>query len=417
MSGTLFGRARLSDVIRNSAKSIQSEIDIWERNKVLAASESDLVNYLVDKYSLDAPTLLPRDQWESSAEETKVDVSHDFSRAPLPVGRRMLIPGHQVSVRVPFEGDADLFDFLPSTHNSNPPRAEVSKPDSVLTFTVTVPHDDADAKRVHQEIDREVINTESYLNSVRQDCDAWNARLPDVAADYLNARKRRLLQQADLLSELGIPLRRRDGGNGVFSVPVARRTRPTLRTPATPTAAFQPEPTIAQEDYHFILKLIDRLAISIEQNPATFVRLPEEHIRDHILVSLNGHFEGGATGETFNANGKTDILIREEGANVFIGECKFWSGPKALHRAIDQLLGYATWRDTKTALVLFSRNRNFARVLQTIDKCVPEHPEHKRTLHRVSETQFRYVFGQKDDTSREVHLAILAFHIPSTQAA
>ena len=43
--------------------------------------------------------------------------------------------------------------------------------------------------------------------------------------------------------------------------------------------------------------------------------------------------EGQATGETFNAAGKTDILLRIDGKNVFIGECKFWKGPKAFRNS------------------------------------------------------------------------------------
>ena len=417
MSDTLFIRARLADLIRDYPRTIQDEVEDWERNKVLAASESDLVDYLEDKYFLDAPMLLPRDHWESVADETQVDVSHDPMRVPFRDGRRILIPGHRVSVRVPFDGDADLFDFQPSTYNYNPPRATVSKQDSVLTFTVTVPQDTADGDTIRNEIDREVANTDSYLDSVRQDCTAWNDRLPNVAADCLNVRKSRLLQQGNLLRELGIPLRRRDDAERTFSVPVARRARPTARVPATPRVAFQAEPTIAEDDYDFILELISRLAVSIERNPVTFARLPEEHIRDHILVSLNSHFEGGATGETFNANGKTDILIREKGANAFIGECKFWSGPTALKRGIDQLLSYATWRDTKTALILFSRNRDFAGVLHSIAEHVPAHPNCKRETRRVRKTEFRYQFGQPSDPNRDVHLAVLAFNVPAPNGA
>lgn len=413
MNDTLFSRANLRDLIRNYPRSIQGEVDGWQRNKVLAASESDLVDYLVAKYVLDAPTLLPRSHWESVADEASIDVSHDPLRGGFLDGRRILIPGHRISVRVPFSGDPDLFEYRPSTYTYSPPRATVSKRDSAVTFTITVPHDTADGENIRTELDRQVANTESYLAWIRGDCAAWNAELPKVAANCLAARKNRLLQQADLLGQLGIPLKRRDDADGAFSVPVARRTRPNARIPATPSEPFQAEPTIVEEDYDFILELISRLAVSIERNPVTFARLPEEHIRDHILVSLNSHFEGGATGETFNASGKTDILIREKGANAFIGECKFWSGPKALHSAIDQLLGYATWRDTKTALILFSRNRDFAAVLQSIAKHVPAHPNCKRETRRVGETEFRYLFGRKNDPSRDVYLAVLAFDIPS----
>jgi hypothetical protein len=72
----------------------------------------------------------------------------------------------------------------------------------------------------------------------------------------------------------------------------------------------------------------------------------------------NGVFKGQATGETFNFQGKTDILIRVEGKNVFIAECKFWKGEKALLATLDQLLSYLSWRDTKAA----DRSRNDERL-------------------------------------------------------
>ena len=413
MSSHLFNRGRLSDLIAAYPRMMQDEVDGWDRNKVLAASESDLIDYLVQKYTLDAPTLRQREEWDSAADEVKVDVSHDFRRVPFADGRRIFVPGHRVTVRVPFEGDPDLFDYKPSTYNFNPPRADVSKDESTLILAFTVPQDDADAAKIGEEIESEVANIRNYLGWIRSDCASWNSGLLDEADRYLKARKRRLLDQAELLSQLGIPLKRREGDENIFSIPVARRSRPRLRVPETPLESFKPEPTIAAEDYDFILDLISRLAITIEQNPTTFSRLPEEHIRDHILVSLNTHFEGGATGETFNGLGKTDILIREKGANAFIGECKFWSGRTGLYKAIDQLLGNATWRDTKTALILFSRKKDFTGVLAKIVDFVPEHPNCKRAAMRVNETSFRYVFGQKNDPSREVHLAILVFNIPS----
>jgi hypothetical protein len=62
-------------------------------------------------------------------------------------------------------------------------------------------------------------------------------------------------------------------------------------------------------------------------------------------------FKAQATGETFNFQGKTDILIRVEAKNVYIAECKFWKGEKTLLATLDQLLSYLSWRDTKAALL------------------------------------------------------------------
>lgn len=81
----------------------------------------------------------------------------------------------------------------------------------------------------------------------------------------------------------------------------------------------------------------------MERSPKAFSGMSEEDLRQHFLVQLNGHYEGQATGETFNFDGKTDILVRVDRKNIFIAECKFWRGPESFSQALDQLLGYATW--------------------------------------------------------------------------
>lgn len=151
---------------------------------------------------------------------------------------------------------------------------------------------------------------------------------------------------------------------------------------------------------------------NIERSPSTFVQMKEEQIRDLILVNLNGPYEGDATGETFNAQGKTDILIRAEGRNVFVAECKFWGGPKALLASIDQIQIYLTWRDTKAALLLFCRNVDVTHTLTSIAATVPEHKNFKRELKKEGDTQVRYLFSQKDDAARDLFLAVQAFSIP-----
>ena len=122
--------------------------------------------------------------------------------------------------------------------------------------------------------------------------------------------------------------------------------------------------------------------------------------------------------ETFNFEGKTDILIRVDGRNIFIAECKFWKGPKGLTDTIDQLLGYTSWRDTKTAIVLFNRDRELSTVLAKVPDTVRAHPNYVRDGAATgSETEFRYVLHHRDDQLRELELSVLVFEVPGATPA
>ena len=78
-SDLLFYGKDLSALIRGYEAALNKEVEQWERNRILASSESDLVTYLVEKYTLDPPRLL-RDQIHIDSEgETKIDVSRRFN--------------------------------------------------------------------------------------------------------------------------------------------------------------------------------------------------------------------------------------------------------------------------------------------------------------------------------------------------
>jgi hypothetical protein len=166
-------------------------------------------------------------------------------------------------------------------------------------------------------------------------------------------------------------------------------------------------------EYEHILKVLSSMAAVLERSPGAFSTLGEEELRHHFLIQLNGHYEGQATGETFNFTGKTDIIIRVDGKNIFVAECKFWKGPKSLLDTIDQILGYSTWRDTKCAILLFNRKREFSRVVAAIPEAVKSHSNYKREMAYRSETGYRCVLHHRDDVNRELILTVLAFEVPS----
>ena len=408
-SDLLFYEKDLSALIRGYEVAIKEEVEQWERNRILASSESDLVSYLVEKYTLDPPRLL-RDQIHIDSEgETKIDISHRHEYDVRDRNSPYLIPGSYVTVAIPFEGDGDLFEFQASAYNTNPPRGRVSGSSVLISFQDVK----LDAQRLQEEINSTVMRIEEQLRWIENDCGGWNTRITSVAEDCIRSRKNRLLEQAQMVSALGIPIKRRPDSAVTNTVPVVRKRRP-VELPPSPKEAFRPEPELPDTEYDYILNVIDNMSQNIERSPSTFVHMKEEQIRDLILVNLNGHYEGDATGETFNANGKTDILIRADGRNVFIAECKFWAGPASVLKAIDQILGYLTWRDTKAALLVFCKTADFTNTLSKLAATIPDHPNFKRELREVSETHVRYLFKQKDDSARDLFLAVQAFSIPGS---
>jgi hypothetical protein len=239
-----------------------------------------------------------------------------------------------------------------------------------------------------------------------------NAQIRSLAHAEIEQRRSKLLKDRNLLGDLGFKIKTRDGEARTYNAPeVRRRLIPSL--PAASSAPYKPEPTLANADYDHILSVIQNMVHVMERSPSAFTSMDEESIRSHFLVQLNGHYEGQATGETFNYQGKTDILIRSEGKNIFIAECKFWSGPKKLTETIDQLLGYSSWRDTKVAVIVFNRNKDFSKVLESIQETAKAHTNLKRQVTVNSETMFRYVFAHKDDSNRELLLTVMAFDVPA----
>lgn len=403
----LFWSKDLSALIYTYESRLIDEVEDWEPNRILSISEYDLVTYLVGRFTLDSPSLI-RDQVHIDQEgETNIDVSRRFEFNPVGREGQYIIPGSYVTVGIPFEGDSDLFSFRASTYSTNPPRGQVSGSSVLISFQDL----ELNPHQLRNEIDAAVDNIEKHLVWIRNDCDQWNKRVPEIAEQAIHNRKQRLLKHANMVSALGLPMKRRPDKAASLTVPMVRKIRPVTLPPTT-NKPFKPEPTLPDSEYDYILNVVDQLALHIERSPSTFVLMKEESIRDIILVNLNGHYEGDATGETFNAEGKTDILIRSADRYAFIAECKYWGGEKALRASIDQILDYLTWRDTKASLIIFSKNVDFTRVLSSIMKCVPQHPNFKSQLKKISETHIRYLFRQKHDTARDLYLAVQVFNIP-----
>ncbi len=408
MGDRLFQSQRLGEFLDDRRAEMTREVDGISSEDILKASVTDLNGTLIEKYTVECPVLEKESMRQDDPREVEIDVTEGAGRYPRRRDRRYFEKGTRITVVVPFTGDARLFYTLPSRLGREVPSAGVSTSELSLVYE-RAPSDTGDLRR---EVHGGIANIEWYLEAVAEEVTRYNDALPRDVSSAVDNRRKQALQHKGLVEGLGIPVRRREDAPPTYVVPVTQR-KPVIETVPCSESQFEPEPRLEMAEYEQILTIVQNMALVMERSPSAFEQMQEEDLRQHFLVQLNGQYEGEAAGEVFNFEGKTDILIRHEGRNVFIAECKFWDGAKSLTEAIDQLLSYATWRDTKTAIILFVQRKSFSDVLAQIPGTVREHPAHKRDDAPQGETQFRFVLGQPGDTSRELILTVSAFHVPS----
>lgn len=129
-----------------------------------------------------------------------------------------------------------------------------------------------------------------------------------------------------------------------------------------------------------------------------------------LLAALNGIYQGNATGETFRKNGKTDICIECENRAAFVAECKIWKGQSKIDEALKQLDGYLTWRDCKTALIYFVRNKEFMSVLDVAKQTLSAHPS-IRQVKEIDRNEFECSYISDSNVGQLIKIQVILFNL------
>lgn len=400
----LFGIGHISDHSQTRLRSIFDQIQSENANYLLNANEDDLVAFYVSKIAFE-PVTLHWNQMEASDREEFVPGSRfpfGFAVSYGEAYRKQIVSYH-----VPFSGDPNLLDLYGGGVRYD---IEVRVDESVILFDFINFYDDPDKVKVAS--DQTFRHARAACEEARASAEAYNRSFPEEIRAAVQQRKAEHLKRSNTLASLGVPIKRSGNATSTYAVPLTKR-KATIARPNAPTTAFAPEPTLAESEYAYILEVIHATGVEMERHSSLHVDKGEEALRDCFLMGLASHYDN-ATGETFNKTGKTDILIRHDGRNVFVAECKIWGGGKLYLETIDQLLKYLTWRDSKTAIMLFVENKDLSAVLEAIRSLSETHPSFVRTEGRREESWFSFVFHLSGDRNRQLKLAVLAFHFPRT---
>ncbi|WP_405282249.1 hypothetical protein [Methanobrevibacter sp.] len=364
---------------RTKYDQIYNEIRSRTDEYILQVDEDKYIEYLVEKYRYELLTFYFD---KESIEENN----------------------NTITYYLPFDGDKELLEFRP-----NPCRMwtrRIFLKNNCVCFNIDYT---TDSRQMYNEIEKVKNNIQNQYNNLEKEVNDYNSSLRPRITTYFKSYKERIIEKNNTIASIGIPLRRKnDAQTYAVSTPEKKKI---LHLEPKVIENTMLEPTVSQEDYNFILKLIYDGGKVFERLPSTSSNKDEETLRDHLIFILTPHFEGSVTGETFNKSGKTDILLRYKNTNVFVAECKFWRGIKSYYAAIDQLLSYLTWRDSKTALILFVDNKEINPVIEQINNKTENHENFIRKNKPTSESWLNYTFHLNDDKSREIKLAVLIFHI------
>lgn len=391
----MWGNERgLRDYLHGRLKAAQAELASLDADYVLSENEDVLVTALLEKHM---PKSLAVD-WKAV---TRSEISEVTTRVrdQFELDRVFTVPASKVVLSFPITGSTEVLGYQASTFSSGPRYGEVSGDSIVLEVierSLTADVIQGRIDRLKQDIDKRV----GWANA---DLQGFAGTAEQSLRRSYAERKQRILNDRAVEEALGIPVK----SSGVARPPVrAKRKQVTLER-RRQQAAFVPEPVLDEAVYRDVLDAVHSWARSLERTPRTAEKLDEEELRDLLLGTLNGYWSGAAGGELFNGSGKTDILIRAEDRNVFVAECKIWRGPAGAVKAIDQLLSYMVWRDSKAALIVFIKTADPAATIERLHAAVEAHSSHLLTKPSTDPSkQVDYILAA-DDEGRRVSLAVL----------
>lgn len=393
---------------------MKSEVEQMSDAEIVSCNFQEWADYLADKYSI-VPISIFETNIERSLSETKVKKANPFRGHPYE--REFFeIDGVRVTFKIPFDGNPDLFEIQPSSRILsrfatesfiNPCNEDCGSFTLNFEYTKQELQDkgEAMAEYVQKQFDREFDSYKKMIANVNAEVASYNNSLNASALRLLEERKKKADSFSAISAALQIPLTVSKTAPNTKPIELKRIIRqPPSKPKATPSV---PEHYISDSDYENINNIISLCGTTMEKTARTYYANVEEELRDHLLATLNTHYQS-ATGETFRKIGKTDILIEFDNKAAFIGECKIWHGEQLFQGAVQQVINYSTWRDLKVSVIIFNKeNQSFQSILAKIKKWADTNTV-SYTQPQANIWKCKY---HRQDMNVDIQLTILAFDL------
>ena len=197
----LFWEYDWHSVVESQKQQLRKKIDNLSAEDLSKGTLDEFAESLAGQFEIEPPTIFPN-KLEVSQREVEIDFSGDPDRYFSRSGPHN-VKGTAIDVRLPFEGDKEMFRVKPTTYNFSPPRGRISQ--GYIEFTVEGVN--LTKEQVQTEIDGRVNSISEFLEFQTNSIGNLPTELRQIAYQSLEQRQHKLQADSDLISDLGYQIR------------------------------------------------------------------------------------------------------------------------------------------------------------------------------------------------------------------
>jgi len=389
----MYLKPSFSDVYNKILEDIKLQILKETETTIIGTDTDELAAYYYEKRHYE-PVEIDSDRSETLEQKNEVRIVRAENRDMM-YREDGDLPFEYESIYVtipiiPHPNLTDLLNMRPATFSLSGDERNVVWKRNTAEFTIDVKGygfvrtDDW----IVNEVQRRKKHIYDRIHVINTEVNTENAKLLPQIKALIQARKTKLTEDKEkyntLFKQIGIPLKKKEDE----AIKRIQLDTKTLVQRIKPSAAQPENYVIDRSKVLDIIHVLDNQGIQFEKTPATFTTSSENDLRNILLVGLNTVFQGKATGETFNAKGKSDIYLNIDKGSILVCECKIWGGQKLYGETIDQLLGYLTWRENYGIMITFVKNKSLSNVLKEAELAINVHASYRKDFQIIKDSHF-----------------------------
>jgi TIR domain len=190
----LFSRVSIFTVIQERQERLREALSRLSQNSL---DEEKLAENITKQYELDVP-MLDETKTHATTKEVQLDVSDDPQRRIRDRSKPFFVTGTEITIHLPFQGDARAFDFRPSEHYMNRPVGEFDERELRFVFSLIQPRD------IKNEVSQTISNVKQNLDNLRPSAIQLRRDLLRLASSLISERKQRQVTNAQIIASLGL---------------------------------------------------------------------------------------------------------------------------------------------------------------------------------------------------------------------